>query len=198
MSNVQKKISEAEDSLELCDLLSAVTESDIQKLKPLIPDLIENKYWIVRCDILEIIGSFELSEFLDLVQKRLRDRTILVRLYALTAYYDLLKGKALRVIRQFTQDKHVNLRLAALILCYVETRDEEVLRQIRRIVTRKDCDYHHQYVFLHSCEDYLDTSKCPEIIQIYRDILRSIPKSRGVAKDIGKRLKEIRALKMGR
>lgn len=192
MKNIKKKISEAEDWSDLSDILSDVTESDIRELKPFIPELIENKGWVVRCDVLDIIGRYELSEFIGLVKKSLHDRILHVRDYALMAYYDLLGKKALRTIRKLCKEKNVQLRITALALCYVETRNEDVLRQIRKIVTRKGCIYYHQSCVINCFEHYLNTGDYPEIIELYRDILRSIPKSRGVAKQLRKRLKEIR------
>lgn len=192
MTNIEKKISEAEDWSDLIDILSDVTESDIRELKPLIPELIENKSWVVRCDVLDVIGRYELSEFIGLVKKSMRDRILYVRNYALMTYYDLLGKKALMTIRKLCKEKNVQLKITALALCYVETRNEDVLRKIRKIVTRKGCIYHHQDWVINCFEHYLNTDDYPEIIELYRDILRSIPKSRGVAKQLRKRLKEIR------
>ena len=191
MPNIQKKISETEDWADLSDILLDVTKSDIKELKPFIPGLIESKSWVVRCDVLNITGSYELSEFIDLVKKSMHDRILHVRDYALMAYYDLLGKKALRTIRKLCKEKNVQLRITALALCYVETRNEDVLRQIRTIVTRKGCIYRHQYCVINCFEHYLNTNDFPEIIELYKEILRSIPRSRGVAKDLRKRLKEI-------
>jgi hypothetical protein len=192
MTNIKKKISEAEDWADLSDILLDITKSDIIELKPFIPELIENKTWLIRCDVLDVIGRYELSEFIGLVKKSLHDRILHVRDYALMAYYDLLGKKALMTIRKLCKEKNVQLRITALALCYVETRNEDVLRKIRKIVTRKGCIHRHQGCVINCFEHYLNTDDYPEIIELYKDILRSIPKSRGVAKDLRERLKEIR------
>ncbi|MHC4741972.1 MAG: hypothetical protein ACYS8Z_08685 [Planctomycetota bacterium] len=190
MSGINEKISHAEDWAALSYCLESATESDIAELKPLIPELIRHTSWVVRCDLLEIIQDFSLSEYLDLVKEGLNDRVIIVRGYALEAYYGLLGKKALGVIQEFCKGKNVRLRVTALALCYVETRDEEALGQIERILTRKGCSHYHQYVVYHCFEEHGKSKEWPEIIELYKKILKSVPKSRGIAKDLRKRLKE--------
>ena len=144
---------------------------------------------VVRATAVELVGEFELSEYANQVRARLRDRNVHVRSYALMAYYDLFGDEALPVIRKHCQDKSVHIRVTALTLCYIATEDKTVLESLKRIVLRRDCDYHHRCAVLNTLEHYLDISTYPELIDMYKAILRVAPKSQGVSKDIARKLR---------
>jgi len=192
MGDIQIRISKAEDRLDISDIFDEINEWNYKELIPSIPELSRNSYWVIRCDVLDIIGCYKLTEFLNIVKKGLRDRIIIVRGYALSSYYDLLGKKALPMIRKFCKEKNMRLRLSGLTLYYIETEDEETLKKIRKIVMRKGSwNRYYIYNIFNEFESYMHTEKRPEIIQLYEDLLKHIPKSFGISKDIKKRLDEI-------
>jgi hypothetical protein len=187
-----ERIARAKCGLDISDILDEVTQWNYKELIPSVPAIFNNKNWIVRCDLLDLIGCYKLTEFLGIVKKGLRDRIIIVREYALDTYYELLREKALPIIHKFCKEKNMRLRLSGLSLLYIETGDENAFKQIRKIVMRKGSWYHFYVDIIFSdFEHYLYTEKRPEIIKLYEDLLKRVPKSWGIAKEIKKRLDEI-------
>ena len=111
-----ERIARAKYGLDISDILDEVRDWNYKELIPSIPSVLKNKNWVVRCDILDIIGHYKLSEFLDLVKKTLHDRIIVVRGYALQAYYEMQREKTLPMIRKFCKEKDIRLRLSGLTL----------------------------------------------------------------------------------
>ena len=195
MTKIAKLIEKAQnDELDILDILHDITKGNVSELEPFIPKLMKHKSWLIRTEILEIIGTFCLKDYTDLVKKSLEDNNFHVRSYALTAYYDLLKSKAIPRIKKYCNEKNVSVRLTALIIIFIETENDEILERIDKIVTRKNCSYYHQYVVLNTFEDYLDVKTYPEIISLYRKMLQTIPKDYAIAKDLRKRLVELNVI----
>jgi hypothetical protein len=187
-----ERIARAKCGLDISDILDEVTQWNYKELIPSVPAIFNNRNWIVRCDILDLIGCYKLTEFLGIVKKGLRDRRIIVRNYALGAYYELLREKALPMIRKFCKEKNMRLRLSGLSLFYIETGDENTFKQIRKIVMRKGSWYHFYVNNIFSdFEYYLYTEKRPGIIKLYEDLLKHVPKSWGIAKELRTRLDKI-------
>ena len=192
-SDIQSRIEAAvadKDWGEVSDILDNATCDDAEALKPILPELVACRRWLVRASAVDAIGFLGLRQLLDQVKSRLADRNMIVRGYALGAYYDLLGAKALPVIEDFCGAKDVGLRVDALALDYIETRDRDVFDRLRKILVRKRCSYFYRYASLHMLEAYLDIRRHPEIIALFEEILPLIPRSYGLAKDLRKKLKE--------
>jgi hypothetical protein len=180
----------ARDWGEIVSILDETTESDMKAIQRTLPELIAHHNWLIRASAVETVGTFRRKKFVDLVEARLRDTNKIVRSYALQAYYDLRGIKSLPTLKNFSGDKDVHLRVTALALCYVATRDESFLRTLERILLRRYCRYHDRYAALNVLDYYLDISTDPDVIEMFRSILKVTPKSLGLAKDITKKLKE--------
>jgi len=170
------------------EILDNAKEADVDVLKPVIPRLVVHRHWLARVSAVELVGNFQLGEFLELVRGRLDDRNVHVKCYALMACYDLLGAKALPLIQNACQDRSVHVRVTALALCYVVTEDRSFLNSLERVVLRKNCDYLHRYAVLHIFDRYLDVSSHPELLEMFRAILRMAPRRQGISKDIAKKL----------
>jgi hypothetical protein len=178
---------------EVADILDRASKDDIKALAPMIPDLIEHPRWLVRASVVEAISYANLRLFAGLVKDRLKDSNRVVRSYALRAYYDLLGSEALRVIDAFCGAKDVRVRVTALALRYVETGDHGAFDRLRRILTRKGCDFRHRSTVMWIFEDYCADGPNSDVIRLHEEVLKDLPKSLGVAKDMGRMLKKWRA-----
>jgi hypothetical protein len=191
-SGILKRLSEAEKSpcyLDIEDILHQASARNIGALKSALPRLMQHKAWVIRTSAVELVGNFKLTEFRNLVEAGLQDRNVHVRCYALMAYYDLLGHRALPLIREYCQDKKIQLRVTAVALCYVITEDETVLKTLKKIVLRRNCDYHHRCVVLSILEHYLEIASRPQLIDMFKAILRISPKRLGISKEITRKLR---------
>lgn len=179
---------EAKDWAELSEVLDEAGGEDICALKPEIPKLLVHRNWVVRASAVELVGEFKLREFLDQIVARLDDRNAHVKSYALMAYFDLLGRAAVPLIRTHCEGGPVSVRAAALVLCYVATKENAYLGSLERIVLRKNCDYHHRYAVFHIFDYYLDITADPEVRAIFEAIVRIAPPWHGVSRDIARRL----------
>jgi hypothetical protein len=180
----------AKDWGELASIVDETTERDMKAIQRTLPELIAHRNWLVRASAVETAGTFRQKKFVDLVEARLRDTNKIVRSYALQAYYDLRGIRSLPTLKNFSGDKDVRLRVTALALCYVATRDESFLRTLERILLRQYCRYYDRYAALNVLDYYLDISTDPNVIEMFRSILKVTAKSLGLAKDLKKKLKE--------
>jgi hypothetical protein len=181
--------------LEASEVLDHATERNVDAIKPYLPDLLEHRDWLVRADAVEFVGAFHVHEFLDAVRSRLHDRNSLVREYALGACYDLLGAKALPLLKRASKDEAVGFRVVALTLRYVESRDEAVLMELRRILLMKRCRFTNRYGALRTFDAYVDVGVYPKIIELFEDVLTKLsesPRKYGLDKDIPRRLEKWR------
>ncbi|HPC96722.1 MAG TPA: hypothetical protein PLU87_17390 [Sedimentisphaerales bacterium] len=191
-SAILKRLSEAEKKacwLEIVDVLDQASTRNIGALKSALPRLTQHSAYIIRASAVELVGDFKLTEFRNLVEARLQDRNVSVRAYALMAYYDLLGSRALPLIREYCQEKSVHLRVTALALCYAMTEDETVLRMLKKIMLRRNCSHHHRCAALNILDHYLEISSRPQLIAMFKAILRITPKRQGISKDITQKLR---------
>lgn len=181
--------------LEVSEVLDHVTERDVDAVKPFLPHLLEHREWLVRADAVEFVGAFHVHAFLDAVRSRLHDRNSLVREYALGAYYDLLGAKALPLLKRASKDEAVGFRVVALTLRYIESRDEAVLLELRRILLTKRCRFTNRYAALRTFDAYVDVGAYPEVVELFEDVLTKLseaPRKYGLDKDISRRLEKWR------
>ena len=174
----------------ISDMLYNASEKDAKLLVPIIPKLIIHYKWLVRASAVEFVGDFNLTQFVDLVKKRLEDRNTNVRIYALMAYYDLLGAKSLPLINKFCRDKNIRIRVTALALHYVETYDKDSFEAVSKIVLRKNCYHLHRSAVLNIFDHYLDIPGYAELLQLFRNIIKAAPQWQGVTKDIKSKLAE--------
>jgi len=184
MGDKRQSVLNASDETEIVDILGSVKEADIPSLLPLIPRLAKHSYWCVRAETITLIGDFGLKRYTNLVRGAIQDTNHHVRSYAIMAYYDLMEERALPEIRKLMGEKDVHVRLMALLLDYIQTRAAASLQKIRRIVTRRTCDYHHQFAVIHVLGHYLDIRGHPEIVELLTDIRKKVRKTSGVAKHL--------------
>lgn len=192
MGSLADKLDKAEDWDDISDVLDDATvddADDIPALLPRLPALANHKSWVVRASVVGFIGDFKLMKLLGLVRKKLSDPNPIVRSYALGAFYDLRGSKGLRTLNRLLKDKAVTVRLDALCLLFVDTGDKEYLDQIQRVVTRKNCDYHHQYAILHQLGHYLKLENHPEVLSLMRAVRATVDPEKGIAQDLDELLK---------
>jgi hypothetical protein len=112
---------------------------------------------------------------------------VIVRTDALDSYY-LIEGEAaVETIRAMCVDRDVRMRVAALCLLYVECHEEGALRTLRRILARKRCLYHHQYVALHTFEDH-EMLGDPAVRELLTAVRAKVRPEMGIAKDLDRAL----------
>jgi hypothetical protein len=175
----------------IMDLLAEVDMSNVRDLMPMLPCLLKHQAWPVRAEAIEIVGSCRIRKFLKFAKKMLQDKNNHVKAYALVAIYDLERNNALKYIKHFIHDQNIRIRINALTLLYVEERTPETLSEIRKIVLRKNCDYHHQFNAINQFKHYLKIKNCPEIIKLYKDMLKNALPSSGVVKELKNILREV-------
>jgi hypothetical protein len=192
VARMQRALGDREfGGLDIGEVLDHATKADVIVLRPFLRDLLLHHDWTVRADALEFVGRFRLRHFLDAVKTRLEDENLIVRNYALTAYYDLLGPKALPLLKRTSDAIDVGNRVMALTLLYVETRNETVFGQLSRILTRKRCRFAHRYAAMSTFDAYLDVRQYPEIIALFEIVRRRVseePRAYGLDKDIPKML----------
>ena len=189
--NIVELLKEAQGWDDIDDILNGAKISDLPLLEPIIPDLIEHRSWVVRTTTLELIGRLCLKKYVNLVRERLDDRIIHVRCYALMSLYDLLKSKSMVDIWKFCEHKNVGIRVTALALAFIETKDPEVLTKLAKIIVRKRCNYLHQSAVFNIFDAYIEFKDYSEIVKLYKEMLKVIPKTYGIAKDLKKSLKQL-------
>lgn len=185
--NIRVRIQEAEAKKDwggLSHILDEASEDEVRLLDPVIPELLVHPAWIVRASALDLVGTFRLRKFLNLVKAHLEDSVINVRDYALTAYYDLLGADSLPVIEKFCGARDIGLRVTALVIYYVETRNKDVLNTLTKIITRKNCNNIHRYIALNTFKCYLDIRHHPEIMHFFQAVLENLPRTGSFYKDL--------------
>jgi HEAT repeat protein len=192
MGSLADKLGEVKDWDDISYVLDSATVDDADDIPAMLPrlrDLANHKAWVVRASVMDFIGAFKLVELLKVVRKKLADANPFVRSYALGAFYDLRGSKGLRTLNRLLKDKAVTVRLDALCLLFVDTGDKEYLDQIQRVVTRKNCDYHHQYAILHQLGHYLKLENHPEVLSLMRAVRATVDPEKGIAQDLDELLK---------
>ena len=159
------------DWCEMSDLLDEATREDIKKLKPLIPELLEHRHFLVRTSAVELIEDFNLRSLTHLAQARLADRNALVRSYALMAYSRVAGAKALSEIAKGADDKDVGVRVTALVLSYVKTRDKNALEKLRKTLRRKTCRDSYRESTLRMFDLYMKGKPGVLVVKLYEEIL---------------------------
>lgn len=193
ISNIRELLEQAEDWLDISDVLEEAKEEDIPVLAPMLPQYLKHRNWVVRSSAVQIVGGFGLSQHMVRVETMFKDKNPVVQSSALCTYFELQGNRALPRIRKYCTHKNVRMRLVALCLAYVINRDVEVFVRIKEIATRKRGYYFfNQSIMLSTFEDYLQTETYPEIIELYKKVLKILPKHTGAAKDFKKRLKEMK------
>jgi HEAT repeat protein len=124
----------------ILDNIDTLTEEDIRALEPVMPRLITHRDYLIRASAVDVVGLFQLRQFLDLVKARLDDRNKIARSYALEAYYELLGRESLPAVRKYCEDRSLQVRVTALSVCYAATGDETCLARLEKILLRRDCD----------------------------------------------------------
>jgi hypothetical protein len=170
--------------------LDEATRSDAKVIKPIVAELLTHHNWLVRASAVELVGVFRQKQFVDSVHVRLNDTNKVVRSCALQSYYDLLGAQSLPTLTSLCEDKNAGVRVTALALCYVALRDQSFLKTLERILLRKRCHYHNRYAALNVLDYYLDVSTDPDVMGMFRSILKMAPGSSGLAKDLRKKLQE--------
>jgi hypothetical protein len=191
MDSLTDKLDKAEGWDDISDVLDDATvddADDIPALLPRLPALANHKSWVVRASVVGFIGDFKLMKLLGLVRKKLFDPNPIDRSYALGALYDLRGNENLATLKRLRKDKALHVRITAMCLLYVATGDKDFLDQTQRAVTRKNCNYHHQYVVLHVLRHYLDLEDRPEVLSLMRAIRAKVDSKMGIAQDLDKLL----------
>lgn len=172
MDNLVERITTETEWVEISMLLDDVTSKDIPSLKKVIPFLLKSESWVLQADIIDIIGVYGIRGFEDEISMVLTDesRNEHLRFYALRSLYDLNHKKSHKILKEYLEDPCVSLRLAAMCLYYIETKDKGVLTKITQIVCRKNCNYLHQVSVIRIFSNYIDTSKNEEIVGLFLKI----------------------------
>ncbi len=180
------------DETLIVDALGELEEAHLEEVLPAIPALAKHWDWVVRAELAELIGRFYLHDYLGVIKKLLKDRNRHVVAYALMSYYDLLQSKALPVIRKLCtdMDQKVSVRVTALCLAYIETRDPSFIRSLEKIVTRRNCRYYHQYAVLNIFTSFIEPLDDPILLSLLQKIRQKVRDDLGIAKDIDKFFRE--------
>jgi hypothetical protein len=189
------RLNEAEqqkDWGEMASILDDATEGDVGVLRSVIPRLAAHQNWLIRASAMELIGDFRLRSFMNLVEVGLEDKHPSVKSYALMAYYDLLKKKALPTIERFERAADIGLRVTALALHYVERSDEHTFRTLEGILSRKRCSSTHRYAVINVFDHYSEVKSHKEMVELFESILQDVPASDGLASEITKKLNKWR------
>ena len=187
MNNLVEKITTETKCAEILILLGEVTSKDIPSLKKVVPYLLKNKFWLVQAEIIDIIGVYGIRGFENEISIILNDesRNETVRVYALFALYDLNHKKLHKTLTEYLEDPCVSLRLAAMCLYYIGTKDRGLLTKITKIVCRKNCNYLHQMSVIGIFSYYIDISKNKEIMSLFQKIYLNA-RSKGIKKELEK------------
>jgi len=185
MDNLVERITSETEWEDIIMLLHDVTSKDIPSLKKVIPYLLKNESWVLQAEIIDIIGVYGIRGFENEISMILNDdsKNEHLRIYALFALYDLNHKKAHKTLKEYVEDPCVSLRLAAMCLYYIETKDKGLLTKITKIVCRKNCNYLHQFSVIKIFSYYIDTSKNEEIMGLLRKIYLNA-RSKGVKKEL--------------
>ena len=179
-----RKIWESKDWSQMRDLLNDVSAKEVEELVQVLPELANHHNWVVRADIVDLIGNLKLKKMIGLVRERLCDRNKYVRSWALIAFYKLSGKSGISRIKDFLEDSQLYVRLTAMCLVYIENKDAGLLGEIEKIITRENCDYHLQYLVFHIFDEFIGLDKCPEIIEVFQKIVDVLPDSIEISKDL--------------
>ncbi len=198
VDSILVRLNEAEqqkDWGEMAEILDDATKGDLGALRGVIPRLAAHRKWLIRTSTMEVIGDFRLRSFLNLVEVGLEDKHPAVKSYALMAYHDLVKKKALPTIERFENVADIGLRITALALHYVALGDEHTFKTLERILSRKRCSSTHRYVAINIFDHYCEVKSHEEIVRLFENILQDVPASDGLASEIRKKLDKWRGNK---
>jgi len=191
MKNICEKLAKTKEWADISEILDEAKNEDIRALAPILPRFLKHRSFVVRASALDVIGAFDLRRYIKKVEHMLDDKNPTVQSYALSAYYDLRGKKALARIRKFCTHGTVCLRVSALALVYVATKDGESLEKLTKILMRRRGNGQNQFVAIHNFEYYLQVENHPEIIRLYKKIFDIVPDHLGLAKYLKKRLNEL-------
>lgn len=170
-------LKKTKDPLELSDIIQSIDKFKTATLvSPYIPTLLKNRSWILRADVLELIGRANFKHYKNRILAILKnDPNIQVKSYALLVYYDLFGKDSISVIKRYVNHKSIGLRKTALCLLYVATKKKEYLDNLDRIVSRKNTWHPYRYAIYKTLVHYLKLKKHPELILLFEKILASRP-----------------------
>ncbi|MBN1124643.1 MAG: hypothetical protein JXA82_06525 [Sedimentisphaerales bacterium] len=161
------------DATDILIVLHDIGSKEIKKLIPYIPTLLKHKSWLVRSDILDYIGIYELKQFRKLVLQSLKDPNKHVISYGLMAYYELSGKSALPILRRYTASKYMHVRITALCLAFVETRDKQYMEVLRKIVFRKNCKQEHKYIVINVINYFMEIKSDAGVLSFCKELRKS-------------------------
>lgn len=173
------------DEIELFSYLQKINANSIPEIRALIPSLFENNNNNIKHELIDIIGDYELIEYLDLIKSEIKTPTsINISSAAMVSLYDLIGTEAFEFIYQNSKldDEKEILKLKCLE--FIEYQREDALNEIKLIVLSPDCDYTLQYNVLHIFKRYLDIYSFEELIEMFRNIMQLSKPESGIYRDI--------------
>lgn len=174
---------------------------DLKELSVIIdnlPALLKHRSYVIRADAYEFIGAYELKQYAKQIREGCSDPNQIARTYAMSTYYELFGRNAIPFLKTFLNARETRVRLEALCLLYIESREGKYLDIITKIVTRKNCNHFNQSVVVSNFEACLNLQEYPEILTLFDKMLLVINKEYGVAKDLRELLKNVRKNSQGR
>jgi hypothetical protein len=173
------------DEVELFSYLRNINADSISEIRALIPTLYENNSDDIKHELIDIIGDYELIEYLDLVKSEIKDPTSFnISSAAMVSLYDLKGAEAFEYIKLNCKFENVKEILKFKCLEFIEFETEDSLNEIKSIVLSPDCDYVLQYNVLHIFQRYLNIHSCEKLIEKFRGILHVSKPEYGIYRDI--------------
>lgn len=166
------RIKNTKDVYRLSDILQEIRNEDLKAVLGYIPILLKHRSWIIRSDILDMIGRGKLTQFRKNVLHILQnEKNSVVKSYALMAYYDLEGKKAIPLLESFITGRNIEVNKTVYCLLYIATRRKCILKELEKIVKNWNTIPQRLYSCYVIFGHYMNLKKHPELLDLFEAII---------------------------
>ena len=177
------------EASELADKLSNIKKEELLAVLPKIPEYINSEYELVRVESVELVGDFELKQFLKEIKAALKDESELVRKYALTSLYDLIKADSTPYIEESLNDSHPEVVTTAIPLLYIITEDEKLLNHLVQVLEKNDWNSNLCSTIYNTFERYIDVIDYQAVVIFLSTMLTHLDEKDYLHKEISSKIR---------
>jgi len=165
------------------------------QIRPLLQEMLASESILEVADAADYIGAKKLLEFKILIEQGIHHRSPVVSSYSMMAMFDLVGNKVLPQILPLCNRRDLGVKLTALAIAFIVSRQDKYIREIRRLTIRPSADYRDQYLVIHVFDYYSLISKSPMVVKYLHELRRIVPPDSGLAIDLRRMLSRSRRIR---
>lgn len=174
MNNKYTKMLSSSDSLDRADAIEALAKDiDNEKIKDLIKEHVNDRNYLVRCEVYEALGSCNDISLLEILAERLKsEKNKIAKMYLISAIADTIdkQNATDKIVQQINnarqKEENINALLAYECLYYkIDGKTEHVKNVLQEL---NNTDYHIRCNVINLLADIIDSVNKKIIIDAYK------------------------------